>query len=170
MDYYTQIFSTPLGPMKATVDQNSSLVQLGFVEEEFSIERKENQDPVSKCTEVVRQLEEYFRGVRRNFEITLAPQGTPFQQRVWAELLRVPFGNTLSYADQSRRLGDPKAVRAVARANGANPICIVIPCHRIIGSDGSLTGYAYGLERKKRLLALENELPLFAKAAQRDRT
>lgn len=105
---------------------------------------------------VVNQLEEYFHGNRRQFSLKLNPAGTPFQKKVWAALLETPYGKTISYLELSKRLGDVKAIRAVAAANGKNPIWIVIPCHRVIGSDGSLTGYAGGLDRKKWLLDLES--------------
>lgn len=102
-----------------------------------------------------RQLDQYFNGSRRRFTIPTAPIGTIFQQQVWKTLLTVPYGSTISYAEQSKRLGNPKAIRAMAAANGKNPISIIIPCHRIIGSDGSLTGYAGGIERKRYLIELE---------------
>lgn len=103
----------------------------------------------------IKQLREYFDGTRTVFDLPFDMEGTPFQQRVWLELLKVPFGKTRSYMDISRALGDLKAIRAVGTANGANKIAIIIPCHRIIGSDGSLTGYAGGLHRKKWLLDFE---------------
>ena len=102
------------------------------------------------------QLEEYFKGERTEFTVKLNPQGTVFQQRVWKELLQIPFNKTRTYLEQSKALGDVKAIRAVAAANGKNPIWILIPCHRVLGSDGSLTGYAGGIWRKKWLLAHEN--------------
>jgi methylated-DNA-[protein]-cysteine S-methyltransferase len=101
------------------------------------------------------QLQSYFSGKLREFHLPLAPQGTPFQVRVWKELLKIPYGATISYGDLARRLGDLKASRAVGLANGANPIAIVIPCHRVIGSNGKLTGYGGGLKNKEWLLALE---------------
>lgn len=105
--------------------------------------------------DVVSQLEEYFTGQRRQFELALAPEGTPFQQRVWRALLDVPYGATISYAQLAARIGMPTASRAVGLANGSNPLPIVIPCHRVIGADGKLTGYGGGLPIKERLLALE---------------
>ena len=102
------------------------------------------------------QLQEYFNGKRKNFNLKLNPAGTDFQKRVWKKLLEIPYGKTTSYLQLSRELGDEKAIRAVASANGKNPLWIIIPCHRVIGSDGSLTGYAGGLHRKKWLLDLEN--------------
>lgn len=106
--------------------------------------------------DAVYQLHEYFQGKRQQFDLTLNPEGTDFQQRVWEALQEIPFGKTVSYLQLSKNLGDPKAIRAVAAANGKNPLWIVVPCHRVIGSDGSLTGYAGGLHRKKWLLAHES--------------
>lgn len=106
--------------------------------------------------DAVYQLNEYFKGERTSFDLTLNPTGTAFQQRVWKLLLDIPYGKTVSYLELSKTLGDVKAIRAVAAANGKNPLWIVVPCHRVIGSDGSLTGYAGGLSRKKWLLDHEN--------------
>jgi methylated-DNA-[protein]-cysteine S-methyltransferase len=103
------------------------------------------------------QLREYFAGERTAFDLPLRPLGNAFEQRVWDELLRIPYGETASYGEIARRIGYPDAARAVGRANARNPIPIVVPCHRVIGSDGSLTGYGGGLERKRALLALEAE-------------
>ncbi len=106
--------------------------------------------------EAVSQLNDYFDGKRGNFTFKLNPSGTEFQQKVWNGLLEIPFGKTMSYLELSKKLGDVKAIRAVASANGKNPLWIVVPCHRVIGTDGSLTGYAGGLWRKKWLLEHEN--------------
>ena len=105
--------------------------------------------------DVVGQLEEYFAGRRRQFDLPLAPAGTPFQQRVWRALLDVPYGETISYGELASRIGQPTASRAVGLANGSNPLPIVIPCHRVIGASGKLTGYGGGLPIKQQLLALE---------------
>jgi methylated-DNA-[protein]-cysteine S-methyltransferase len=105
--------------------------------------------------DAARQLTAYFKGTLRSFALPVAPAGTPFQCRVWAALQEIGYGETLSYGELARRLGNPKAVRAVGLANGANPISIVIPCHRVIGSNGSLVGYGGGLATKQALLALE---------------
>lgn len=107
---------------------------------------------------VISQLNEYFEGNRTDFQFIMNPIGTDFQKKVWDELLKIPFGKTASYQEITNKLGDPKAIRAVANANGKNPLWIVVPCHRVIGSDGSLTGYAGGLWRKKWLLDHENPL------------
>ncbi len=119
------------------------------------------EDPAC-LAEPVRQLRAYFAGQRRRFDLRLAPQGTPFQQRVWRELLAIPYGETVSYGELARRIGRPEASRAVGLANGANPISIVIPCHRVIGRDGRLTGYGGGLPRKQWLLTHEGLGHLFA--------
>ena len=106
--------------------------------------------------EATKQILEYFDGKRKNFTFQINPKGTAFQQKVWKELINIPFGKTISYLDLAKKLGDQKVIRAAASANGKNPLWIVIPCHRVIGTDGSLTGYAGGLWRKKWLLEHEN--------------
>jgi methylated-DNA-[protein]-cysteine S-methyltransferase len=119
--------------------------------------------PVSAC---LVQLDEYFKGERKTFSLKLAPQGTAFQQRVWQQLLAIAYGTTVSYMDIALALGNTKAIRAVGAANGQNPIAIIVPCHRVIGSDGKLTGYGGGVWRKEWLLNHERryssgQLPLF---------
>jgi methylated-DNA-[protein]-cysteine S-methyltransferase len=109
----------------------------------------------SAFAEPIRQLREYFAGERREFELELDPGGTPFQQRVWGALREIPYGETRSYGEQAARIGAPDAVRAVGHANGQNPIAVIVPCHRVIGANGSLTGFGGGLENKRRLLDLE---------------
>ena len=113
------------------------------------------QEDASANAEVIRQLRAYFSGDRENFDFPLAPEGTTFQQKVWTELCEIPYGETISYGELATRIGNPKASRAVGLANGSNPIPIVIPCHRVIGSNGKLTGYGGGLPIKEKLLALE---------------
>lgn len=105
--------------------------------------------------EARRQLDEYFAGGRHDFDLPLAPAGDEFDQRVWALLLAIPYGETRSYGDLARQLGDPSLAQAVGAANGRNPLCVLVPCHRVVGADGSLTGYAGGLDRKRFLLDLE---------------
>jgi methylated-DNA-[protein]-cysteine S-methyltransferase len=112
-------------------------------------------EDASGLEEVIRQLRGYFAGELEHFNLSLAPQGTSFQQKVWTELQKIPYGDTISYGELARRIGNAKASRAVGLANGSNPIPIVIPCHRVIGSNGKLTGYGGGLPIKKKLLALE---------------
>lgn len=108
-------------------------------------------------SEAVRQIQAYFKGALKDFTIPLDLVGTPFQMKVWKTLLEIPYGQTISYAELARRIGQPKAIRAVGGANGKNPIPLVVPCHRVIGSDGSLTGYGSGIEIKSALLALEKK-------------
>lgn len=114
--------------------------------------RRPDQPPLP---EVRRQLAEYFAGERNDFDLPLAPRGTEFERRVWQALAAIPYGQTRSYSEVARSIGRPQACRAVGRANGRNPIAVVIPCHRVIGSDGSLTGYGGGLDLKRFLLDLE---------------
>ena len=146
-------YKTPIGTAKIEGDENgiSSIIVLDKKIETTKIIPIYLQD----C---VKQLDEYFNNKRTNFDLKLNPKGTDFQKKVWNELLNVPYGKSRSYLEQSKILGDVKAIRAVASANGKNPIWIIIPCHRIIGTDGSLTGYAGGIWRKKWLLEHENNL------------
>ena len=106
--------------------------------------------------DVIAQLEQFFAGHRKSFDLALVPEGTPFQRQVWSALQTIPYGETISYKMLAERIGKPKTIRAVGAANGANPIPIIIPCHRVIGHDGSLTGFGGGLPLKKRLLELES--------------
>jgi methylated-DNA-[protein]-cysteine S-methyltransferase len=147
----TAFIKTPLGVAKIAGDENGISVISILEEGEIT-----NAIP-EVLKEAVQQLHDYFVGNRNEFDFKMNPSGTEFQQRVWQELLNIPFGKTLSYLDLSKKLGDVKAIRAVASANGKNPLWIVVPCHRVIGTDGSLTGYAGGLWRKKWLL--EHESP-----------
>ena len=132
---------------------SSDLVALDFDERTSAFRDLEPDE--RRARKVIEALQRYFAGELREFQLALAPEGTPFQQRVWQELRSIPYGETISYLELARRVGDAHAVRAVGRANGANPIPIVVPCHRVIGADGTLTGYGGGLERKRALLALE---------------
>ena len=143
---------SPLGYTKISGDENgiSSISILDSEEAETDIIPEVLQD----C---VYQLQEYFEGSRKHFDLQLNPNGTSFQKKVWEQLQTIPYGKSLSYLELSKQLGDEKAIRAVANANGKNPLWIVVPCHRVIGSDGSLTGYAGGLHRKQWLL--EHESP-----------
>jgi AraC family transcriptional regulator of adaptative response/methylated-DNA-[protein]-cysteine methyltransferase len=151
-------FNTPLGDMTAC-SVNGELCMLKFgniIDSDFIGNPGEiKYEPDNCLSELKNQLAEYFTGTRRNFSIPLCPDGTPFQKKVWKTLLDIPFGVTRSYAEQAILIGNPDSIRAVARANGSNQIAILIPCHRVIGSDGSLTGYAGGLERKRWLLGHE---------------
>jgi methylated-DNA-[protein]-cysteine S-methyltransferase len=146
----TCFINSPLGITKIEGDENGIAIISVLSEGEVSIKIP------MQLKEAVFQLQEYFEGKRNDFTFKLNPKGTEFQQKVWQELLNIPFGKTVSYLDLSKKLGDVKAIRAVASANGKNPLWIVVPCHRVIGTDGSLTGYAGGLWRKKWLLEHEN--------------
>jgi methylated-DNA-[protein]-cysteine S-methyltransferase len=150
MDTKTVCINTPLGIAKIIGDEEG--VSVISVSDEGEIS---STIPIN-LREAVTQLFEYFEGNRTNFTFKLNPSGTEFQRKVWKELHEIPFGKTISYLELSKKLGDVKAIRAVASANGKNPLWIVVPCHRVIGTDGSLTGYAGGLWRKKWLLEHEN--------------
>jgi methylated-DNA-[protein]-cysteine S-methyltransferase len=148
---------TPIGELLLTA-RDEKLTGLYFVDRPHAPRAGRDwlrQDHAPIFARVRHQLDEYLRGARENFDLPLALDGTPFQLRVWREIARVPFGATISYGELAARLGTPRAVRAAAAAAGRNPICLVVPCHRIIGQDGRLTGYAGGLSRKRLLLELE---------------
>ena len=146
----TSFFKTPLGIAKIVGDEDG--ISVISVSDEGII----SVIIPSILQESISQLNDYFEGKRNDFTFKLNPSGTEFQQKVWKGLLEIPFGKTMSYLELSKKLGDVKAIRAVASANGKNPLWIVVPCHRVIGTDGSLTGYAGGLWRKKWLLEHEN--------------
>jgi methylated-DNA-[protein]-cysteine S-methyltransferase len=151
---YTKIDS-PIGPLLLVAD-DSGLRHIDFVNgrhlAKVEPSWKENAKPLA---ETVRQLNAYFSGKLEDFDLPLAPQGTTFQQAVWKSLCDIPYGETISYGELAKRIGNPNASRAVGLANGSNPIPIIIPCHRVIGSNGKLTGYGGGLPIKEKLLALE---------------
>ena len=156
MNLQTTYYKTPIGTAKIIGDENGiqSISVLDSI-----LNPIEETTSISKCVQnCVQQLSEYFAGTRTEFDLKLNPQGTQFQQKVWNELQNIPFAKTRTYLEQTKKIGDVKAIRAVASANGKNPIWIVIPCHRVIGSDGSLTGYAGGIWRKRWLLAHENPI------------
>ena len=152
--YYTTMES-PVGMLRLVAEE-LGLRTVWFVrgrkEEKPDAEWKED---AAFFVEVIRQLNAYFAGELREFEIPLLMLGTDFQKQVWKALLTIPYGETMSYGELAKKIGEPKAVRAVGAANGQNPIPIIVPCHRVIGSDGSLTGFGGGLENKKKLLELE---------------
>ncbi len=124
----------------------------------FVSEAKQKNSPNKILSDCAKQLGEYFQNKRKEFSITLDMQGTDFQKKVWNELLNIPFGKTISYLQLAKRLGDVKSIRAVGGANGKNPVSIIVPCHRVIGSNGSLVGYGGGLDKKKWLLEFEGAL------------
>lgn len=146
---YQISFESPVGFL-ILKSNGESVTEISFAENE--IQEQHLCEVLEKCKV---QLERYFSGELMNFDLPLAPEGTDFQQKVWAELLKIPYGETITYMDMAVRLGDPKCIRAAGTANGKNPIAIVIPCHRVIGAGNKLTGYAGGIWRKKMLLELE---------------
>lgn len=174
--------ASPLGPLFAVVDARGALVRLDFVgttardadeaalEQRYARSRRSVRWEPAALASVAEALEAYFEGRLRRFRLPLAPEGTPFQRVVWEALVRVPWGATTSYGELARAIGRPGAARAVGRANALNPISIVVPCHRVVGSGGALTGYAGGLERKRALLALESGAPVAAPARTGRRT
>ncbi len=145
---------SPLGELTLTGNA-AGLTGVWFDTDRHQHDRSGWQRDDAAFAEARRQLEEYFAGSRQSFELRLAAQGTAFQHKVWAALCAIPFGETRSYGEQARSIDHEKAVRAVGLANGRNPIGIIVPCHRVIGAKGALTGYAGGLERKRWLLAHE---------------
>ncbi|HZL09446.1 MAG TPA: methylated-DNA--[protein]-cysteine S-methyltransferase [Prolixibacteraceae bacterium] len=142
-------YKSPLGFLILKSD-GQSIVGISFSEDDIP-----EQNPCEVLEKCKKQLENYFSGKTIAFDLPLNPEGTEFQQKVWDELLKIPYGETITYLELAVRLGDPKAIRAVGTANGRNPIAIVIPCHRVIGAGNKLTGYAGGIWRKKILLAHE---------------
>ena len=145
--------TTPIGELMLTADDDGALTGVNLPNRHPDPAGWERDDAL--LGDARRPLTEYFAGERTTFDLPLRPEGAPFQLRVWDALLRIPYGETASYGDLARELGHPTAARAVGAANGRNPIAIVVPCHRVIGANGSLTGYAGGLECKRALLDLE---------------
>jgi methylated-DNA-[protein]-cysteine S-methyltransferase len=159
MAIFTQ-FDSPVGQLLAIANSTNAITTLHMLGSKHAPTLPPDAIDASNAaifSTLRRQLEQYFAGKRQRFELALAPAGTLFQQAVWRALLEVPYGETRSYGAQASQIGRPKAVRAVGAANGRNPIGIVIPCHRIIGAQGAMTGYAAGLGTKEFLLALERQ-------------
>lgn len=157
MTRYETFYDSPFGEM-LLVANGEALTGVYFSHQKDWPDNQDvrrDGDDLAVLATAKQQLDEYFHEGRRLFELPIAPQGTSFQQQVWAELQRIPFGETRSYSDLAHALGDVNKSRAVGAANGRNPISIIVPCHRVIGADGTLTGYAGGLERKLALLSLE---------------
>ena len=154
--FYTT-FESPVGPLLLAGDSNALRLVSFESSKHAAPPRPDWNQNGAAFAEVIRQLQAYFRGELEEFDVPLAMEGTEFQIRVWNALRTIPYGETISYAQLARRIGNPKAVRAVGLANGSNPIPIIVPCHRVIGSDGSLTGFGGGLSTKKKLLELENK-------------
>jgi methylated-DNA-[protein]-cysteine S-methyltransferase len=155
----TIFFSTmpsPVGPLTLVADADDDLIGLYFDRDPIgALRRGQGARDDRRLQPAAQQLDEYFAGRRTRFDLPLAPRGTPFQKAVWAALVAIPFGQTASYRDVAGAIGQPAAVRAIGGANHRNPLAIVVPCHRVIGADGSLTGYGGGLDRTRLLLALE---------------
>jgi len=147
---YWGYLDTQMGPIMITAEDQ------GITSLNFHDQQPHQETPQPHIDTCKQQLQEYFAGQRTEFDLPLAAPGTAFQQQVWLALRTIPYGQTCSYGDIARKINNPKAVRAVGAANGMNPIAIIVPCHRIIGTNGTLTGYAGGLERKSWLLSLEN--------------
>ncbi len=155
-----KIIDSPVGSLTLVLTDSGALCGLYMHNQRHLPSTDRFGDPsVVGFDDVEKQIVEYFAGARTRFDLELDPAGTDFQRKVWQLLREIPYGETISYAQLSDRYGDRLAIRAVAAANGKNPIGIIVPCHRVIGSDGSLTGYAGGLERKRFLLDLENPVP-----------
>lgn len=148
-------YNTKIG--KIAIVENGEGITNIYPAEMLEIDKIEEKE-TEIIKETAKQLNEYLEGKRKEFTIPLAPEGTDFQRRVWNELIKVPFGITVSYKDIAERIGNPKASRAVGMANNRNPILIIVPCHRVVGSNGSLVGYACGLEVKKELLKIEDSI------------
>ena len=158
MKYYFDTFSTPAGKFSVALNEIGAVVATAFGGLTELRKRLHGEDLLpepTRCAAVRSQVLEFFGGKRHEFDVPLSPVGTTFQKQVWAELQRIPFGETRSYAQLAKALGRPQAARAVGRANATNPICLLVPCHRVIGADGSLTGFAFGEDIKRRLLELE---------------
>lgn len=159
--YYDELAS-PIGTLRLIAD-DIGLREIWFEQERHPKKlpahavRMTRLAPSQVLVATCRQLKEYFSGARETFDLPLHPLGTPFQQAVWTELRNIPYGITISYGELARRINKPTAGRAVGAANGRNPLPIVVPCHRVIGSNGSLTGFSGGLAAKERLLALERQ-------------
>ena len=153
---YTTYYASPVGALRISCN-NTCITEVHFVnkEEEAAIHYDFPKDAPPVLQQCVDELIEYFQNHRKVFEVAVFHEGTPFQQKVWAELLNIPFGKTISYLTLAKRLGDPKCIRAAASTNGKNRIAIIVPCHRVIGTNNSLVGYGGGLWRKKFLLEQE---------------
>ncbi|MCC7126486.1 MAG: methylated-DNA--[protein]-cysteine S-methyltransferase [Acidobacteria bacterium] len=149
-----RVIDSPIGPLMLAAS-DGVLRRLAFVRDGMPPPEPDWARDLGELDDVVRQLEAYFAGRLKQFTIPVGPHGTPFQQRVWTALQQIPYGETTSYGALARRIGAESAVRAVGAANGANPIAVIIPCHRVIGADGSLTGFGGGLPTKRALLELE---------------
>jgi len=156
---FEHIYSSPIGRIKIVADANC-IQALTFIDDTEHLSITEGVESPSVIHQCIEELIGYFNGSRTQFTVPIHQSGTDFQQKVWKELYEVPYAKTMSYAELAKKLGDPKVIRAAASANGKNKIAIIVPCHRIIGSDSNLTGYAWGLAKKKWLLQHEFRIGL----------
>ncbi len=147
--FYRACYNSPIGELYITAD-DEALLSVSFSAETI---KNNLQNKIIKDT--IKQLDEYFLGRRKNFDLPICPKGSDFQKLVWSELLKIPYGELKTYKDIAISIGNPNASRAVGNANNKNPIAIIIPCHRVIGSNGNLTGYAGGLDKKQKLIKFE---------------
>ena len=159
MQQFEHIYSSPIGRIKIVADANC-IQALTFIEDAENLSTTEVVESPPVIHQCIDELIDYFNGSRTQFTVPIHQSGTDFQQKVWKELYEVPYAKTMSYAELAKKLGDPKVIRAAASANGKNKIDIIVPCHRIIGSDSNLTGYAWGLAKKKWLLQHEFRIGL----------
>lgn len=162
--YQAATFPTPCGPFSVAINDAGAITATAFgdfarLAQRLPAGTQLTEGKPARFAAIKKELADYFSGKRRDFTVPLAPQGTKFQHSVWNALVAIPFGETRSYGGLAADLGNPAASRAVGGANGSNPICLLIPCHRVIGADGSLTGFAFGETIKRRLLAHEGALP-----------
>ena len=152
------IYHSPIGPIRITAE-NQCIAEMVFIDSAANESYFDSEELLPEVIhQCVNELMEYFAGQRTAFTVAIHQEGTEFQQKVWKELYEIPFAKTISYADLAKKLGDPKSIRAAAAANGKNKIAIIVPCHRIIGTDQSLVGYAWGKARKRWLLQHEFRL------------
>ena len=161
MRQFYDTFSTPVGDFTVALDATGAVIATAFgglaeLRERFHADELVRDE--KRAADVRREVAEYFAGERKKFSVPLAASGTHFQESIWAALRRIPFGATRSYGQLAAEIGNPDAARAVGRANATNPICLLVPCHRVIGTDGSLTGFAFGEDIKRQLLEHEGAL------------
>ena len=149
---FEAFYKSPIGNLRI-ISNERDIIKIEFCDDFFKMKMIPIQ--IKNC---ISQLDEYFNGERKDFKISINPAGTEFQAKVWYQLMKIPYGKTITYLDQAKAFGNEKAIRAIASANGKNPIPILIPCHRVIGKDGSLTGYAGGLLKKQWLLEHEGAI------------
>jgi len=168
MTFFYDSFPTPFGMFSVAVDAEGRITGTAFGRRSALAARLGEGQLVRSADRSVRvrkQIDDFLAGRRHAFDLPLAPQGTPFQQSVWQALREIPFGTTTSYGELARAIGRPGAARAVGRANATNPICLIVPCHRVVGASGSLTGFAFGERLKRRLLDHEQTHAVKARAA-----